>query len=614
MRKKKIYRIICTILVFLMTFGISASGMLRKIDTPLKDNLSMNPLPLNNDIKIIGIDEKTLEEYGPFGTWSRDTYACLLDALNADDEHRPAVIAFDIMFFGEVDEAGDSSFAEAASKYGNVIVSSELSFDSGHIFVDKNGNSSVDELFINRINMPYDALAGSARSGYVNISADSDGIVRRCFPFMPYGEGMTYSFDCAVYQLYCEKMGISPNNIPVNENSQMLIRYSGIPGDYEKLSMYDIINGKIDTRAFTDCIVLVGAYAQGLQDSQSVPSSKDQMYGVEIHANIIQEMIDGLFSSEIGDLTASLVFALISAVLFFIMWGMNVGLSTLALAVSEIVSVGTVIYLSKKGIIISVIYLPLMLLVNYIINVCRNYFSEKIKRSRTLDAFRKYVDPKFIDRMQKSGEEFDIELGGETRHCAFLFVDIRGFTALSECLTPKEVVMVLNKFLKLAADSVINNGGTIDKFIGDCTMGIFNAPFELDDYVFRAVCAGFDIISGSEEFSRELEDGLSEESVRKLHERFTDKGRVVGFGVGVHCGDAVVGNIGCDFRMDYTAIGDTVNTAARIEASAVAAQLLISEAVYEIVNDRVETDSCEDKYFKNKKNPVKCYSISKVIR
>jgi adenylate cyclase len=181
-----------------------------------------------------------------------------------------------------------------------------------------------------------------------------------------------------------------------------------------------------------------------------------------------------------------------------------------------------------------------------------------------LNAFKKYVAPEIIDEISKSGD-FQIKLGGENRDIAVLFVDIRGFTTMSEVLEPEQVVEILNEYLSLTTKSIFDNSGTLDKFVGDATMAVFNSPFDLPDYEFKAVCAAMDIVNGG----KALEKTLMEKY-----------GRTVGFGVGVNVGPAVVGNIGCEFRMDFTAIGDTVNTAARLEANAKKGQVLISDALY----------------------------------
>ena len=170
---------------------------------------------------------------------------------------------------------------------------------------------------------------------------------------------------------------------------------------------------------------------------------------------------------------------------------------------------------------------------------------------------------------------------------------------MSEGLQPEEVVDILNEYLALTTKCIFQNGGPLDKYIGDATMAVFNSPFNLDDYIFRAVCTAWDIAAGSAELEQ------------KLQEKF---GRTISYGIGVNCGDAVVGNIGCDFRMDYTAIGDTVNTAARLESNAKAGQILISDAVYEAIKDRVQVTEIGTIPLKGKSKEVMVYQVDNIWR
>lgn len=209
-------------------------------------------------------------------------------------------------------------------------------------------------------------------------------------------------------------------------------------------------------------------------------------------------------------------------------------------------------WLYENGTAVSIVEIPIVILLIYLYQLISGYLAEILKRRKVVNAFKKYVAPQIVDEISKKGD-FEIVLGGENRHIAVLFVDIRGFTPMSESLEPEQVVEILNEYLNLTTQSIFKNGGTLDKFIGDATMAVFNAPFNLDDYIYRSVCTALDIAAGSDELEK------------KLMERF---GKSVSFGIGVNCGQAVVGNIGCEFRMDYTAIGDTVNTAARLESNA----------------------------------------------
>ena len=196
---------------------------------------------------------------------------------------------------------------------------------------------------------------------------------------------------------------------------------------------------------------------------------------------------------------------------------------------------------------------------------------------------------------QRSNGTYELKLGGENRDVAVLFVDIRGFTPLSESLEPEQVVDILNGYLKLTTESIFKHGGTLDKFIGDATMAVFNSPFDTEDYEYKAILAAWDIVQGG----------------NRIEKEFMEKyGKQVGFGVGVNCGPAVVGNIGCDFRMDYTAIGDTVNTAARLESNAPKGCIYISKDVYERLKGRITVEEVGEIPLKGKSNGVFVYSVT----
>ena len=159
------------------------------------------------------------------------------------------------------------------------------------------------------------------------------------------------------------------------------------------------------------------------------------------------------------------------------------------------------------------------------------------------------------------------------------------------------MVSILNEYLALTTSCIFGQNGMLDKFIGDATMAVFNAPFDLDDYIFRAVKTAIDMRAGAEELSKRL---------------LAQFGKKVSFGIGVNCGEAVVGNIGCDFRMDYTAIGDTVNTAARLESRAGAGEILISQAVYEGLKDRIAVEEVGEMELKGKSKAVMVYRVIEI--
>ena len=598
--KKLLRDIIESIFVILLVFILTVFNLFSSLDYMLKDALYQRPRGVTTDIKIIAIDEKTLEELGPINTWSRQYYADLINVLNKYDDAKPSVIAFDIVFSGYFGEGatisdGDIAFVEAAKESGNIVVASQIKYKEK---VETNAEG-LSEFPVEAVYYPYEELRESANVGYANVAQDSDGIVRRILLHEDFqGEEMKM-FTMKIYEEYCVKMGIQPEDIITDKYGKTLINYSGKPGDYEYISMVDILNGNIDSRVFKDSIVLVGAYATGMQDNFNVPNGySKQMFGVEVHANILQAFMQGRFSINGNPYLFGIIFGILCGIIHFIFKRIKIWRATLLLigAIGIELFVGAT--LNNNGTAISLIYMPIILIISYMYCLAIRYILETIKRKKVINAFKKYVAPEVVDEIAKKGD-FKIKLGGENRDVAVLFVDIRGFTTMSEILEPEQVVAILNNYLNLTTNAIFKNKGTLDKFVGDATMAVFNSPFDLDDYEFRAVCAAMDIVEGG----AALEDKLMKEF-----------GRSVGFGVGVNCGPAVVGNVGCETRMDFTAIGDTVNTAARLEANAKKGQVLISDAVYERVKDRVEVEEVGEIPLKGKSKGVFVYSVTSVKR
>jgi len=248
----------------------------------------------------------------------------------------------------------------------------------------------------------------------------------------------------------------------------------------------------------------------------------------------------------------------------------------------------------RAGWIMQLIYLPLAVLLIYAYKYLTTYIEERTHRLKLSNAFKKYVAPQVVEELAKD-QKFEIKLGGELRNIAVLFIDIRGFTPLSESLPPQTVVSILNEYFALVTKAIFDNGGTLDKYIGDAAMAVFNAPLDLQNYEYRAVCTALDIVAGAETLEQRL---------------FGQYQKHVGFGIGLNCGEAVVGNIGCDFRMDYTAIGDTVNTAARLESNAKKGQILVSESFFKKVEERVVAEEIGVIPLKGKSEGVRTYNIT----
>lgn len=598
MKKKAAIRIIIPLLTVLLVLVVYLTGVLAQLSDRLNDAIYQRGDITDGTISIIEIDEHSLEELGPYQNWTRDYVAEAIELLNADSELAPAAIGVDILYIGNSNEASDSHLVEATALINNVVYGSYLNFDID--LVEKN-DTYVMEQVISLYEEPFEELQECSEVGFVNGFADEDGVVRHAMQSIVLNDGRTVpSFAYAIYQKYASKCGgESKLSIPLNAKDYFYIDYTGHPEDYSNsFSLSDFIQGEIPVEYFTDGIVLIGPYAEGMMDSYvAAIDHQNPMYGVEIHANIVEQMLKGSFKKECGRAVMAIILAIITLLAVFVCYLGKLRYSFLYTACCVILYPAICMLLYAKGILIDVIFVPIVALVVMIVNIAVHYLKASADKKRVERTFKRYVAPEIIDEITKTGMD-TIKLGGEAVECAILFVDIRGFTTMSEALEPEEVVSILNQYLGLTSGSIFKFGGTLDKFIGDATMAIFGAPLPMDDYIFKAVCAAWDMVQSSEALAKELMEKY---------------GRAVSFGVGVHCGKAVVGNIGTERRMDYTAIGDTVNTSARLEANAPKDTVYISRKVYDALEGRITAESIGNLPLKGKSEQLEVFKLTGII-
>ena len=590
--------VVFSLVLAVLTFVTARFSLLASADHFLMDKMFQGGSTTDMPIHIVAIDEATLAELGQYTDWGRGVYAELLDKL-CTEEYSPAVVAFDILFTSEKDAAGDAAFAEACKRAGNVVVGTTMEFKE--VMVEKDGKKDVDRAHVERVVYPYDALLPFVKLGFTNTEEDaSDNYMRTLITTLDIGGGQRMeSFALATYRAYNESQGLETEDYALRKHNVYRFTYTGVPGDYHHVSMIDILNGTQNVAEFDGEIVLVGAYATGFMDNVYVPSSHgEKMYGVECHANIVEALDEEKLQTDVDKLLLAVLYAVVAFVISYLVSGMSLLIGGVTAAASLVLQAAVCIALYHNGWYMTLLPLPIMFVLAYAYAIIMHYLAAHMDKKRISDAFKKYVAPQVVDEVAKQGN-YELKLGGQKKDIAVLFVDIRGFTPMSESLQPEQVVEILNEYLALTTGAIFKNGGTLDKFIGDATMAVFNSPFDLDDYVFRAVCTAWDIAAGSKQIEK------------MFIERF---GKTVSYGIGVNCGDAVIGNIGCDFRMDYTAIGDTVNTAARLESNAKAGQILISEYVYERVKDRVEVNEIGEIPLKGKSKGVMVYEVTEVKR
>lgn len=577
MMKKELWiKVSFSLLIACILAGITATGIFYKVDNIFSDMVYQQKRTLDGNIFVIGIDAKSLEKLGPYSTWSREYMAKAIEILNKEEKYRPAAIGIDVLYTGETTKKEDAALAKEAGKYDNVVMATAVNFTSQlvkenqMVYVKNDGVESYEE--------PYKALKKNSIQGHVNAMYDQDGVIRHLIHSidLPNGESVN-SFNYELYRLYAKAHELQLNTVPYDEKHHMwYLSFSGEPGAYyDGFSFSDLLDGNISPEIFAGSVVLIGAYAPGLMDYATTAIDHSQvMYGVEIHANAVDALIRNDFKQEVPDWIQLCFLFLICFSLILFFYKQKVLISTI---VWIIVTIGAILgsyFIYQTGYLLHLIWIPVSATIIYIGTIAWNYVAETIEKNRVMNTFKRYVAPEVVNKILESKE--DLELGGKMTDIAVLFVDIRGFTPMSEVVSPLEVVEILNRYFDLTSRCILRNKGTLDKFVGDATMAIFNAPIKQEDYVYQAVKTAWDMVRESYALNQEL--------IEKY-------GRTVGFGIGVHCGQAVVGNIGTKIRMDYTAIGDTVNTAARLESNATAGQILISRAVAEQLEGRIKVTS-----------------------
>ena len=574
--KPSIRTLAASLVVAALFTAVAGFGLLDSPDGTVSDALYQRPAAADGEIVVIGMDQRALDALGPM-PWPRAYMADAINYLNSDPEQAPAVIGIDVLYVGEsADPNGDAALADAAAMGGNVVTAAAATFGSG--LVEGGDGFYMDTRAVLAWDQPFDALDAVTDTGHINAMADGDGIIRHALLCVdtPAGERVN-SFARTVYERYAAYHGLDVTPLPETADGFFYLPYSTAPGGYyDGVSFLDVLDGAVDPSYFAGKIVLIGPYAAGLQDEyRTAIDHAAPMYGVEIQANQIDAYRSGSLPREVSRALQLALLFLISALALAWFRDRRVGPALLVWLAVSAGWVGLCAALYRAGWVLHVLWVPLAVTMLFIGSVAVNYIRAQKEKRRVTATFGRYVDPAILKELLVQGGSAE-DLGGKMFDIAVLFVDIRGFTTMSEALPPTTIVEILNRYLSLTTECIMRYHGTLDKFVGDCTMAFWNAPLPQEDAVYLACCAAMDMVEGSRALGEELE---------------AKYGRTVSFGVGVHVGPAVVGNIGAPQRMDYTAIGDTVNTSARLEANAPGGKVLISRAVADALGDRAETTS-----------------------
>ncbi|MCL2221642.1 MAG: adenylate/guanylate cyclase domain-containing protein [Oscillospiraceae bacterium] len=600
MKNKTVKRIVDIGVAVVLILVLVASGLLTMMEYRVQDAVFQNPVSLHPDIIVIGVDEYALYELGPW-PWPREVMAEAINILNSDEYMRPSVIAIDVLFTepSRFYPEGDRALTEAARNSDNVVLASTV-----HIGIDRD-TLSLEPVVLSH-QAPFPELEPYVEHGLINGIVDRDGVIRNAILWEYFEGEKLYSFAVVTMMKY---LGITEPSDFVQENPNMFIRYAGLPGidghygDFFWFSFAEIFHEDFDPAWLDGAIVLIGPYAVGMRDHFPVPILHGaHMYGVEIHANVLQQLLDGAYKLRVSAWMSGLIIALliIMSVGFVSFVDLDIRIVLGIFAVVGLCYYFAALFVYSNHYYVLPILAPLVgLVVVFIYQMIYGYVLHAIEKNKLRGTFKKYVDPKLVDALIESGEA-DSDGVGKKKHIAVVFVDVRGFTPMTEKFrdTPELIVETLNEYLELTSSSVFNNGGSVDKFIGDATMALFNGFVPLEDHIFKAVKAAWDMVQGA---------AAVNESVREKY------GIDIGFGIGVHCGDAIVGNLGPSFRKDYTAIGDAVNTAARLESNAKRSQVLISSDVYGLLSDRIKAESIGEIPLKGKSVPLEIFELKEVF-
>jgi adenylate cyclase len=489
-------------------------------------------------------------------------------------------------------------------------------FDMGKAWIDNGGTVAAGA----EANIA--ELADAAASyGFIDINPDPDGTLRHALLavryqnqdfFPPLAVQVIREYEQIPDQeiaLYIaadglERIQFGQRVLRPSRNGTAIINYAGPYETYLHYSMWDVMSGALPANTFKDKIVLVGPTAEAMGDLRNTPFESGQAYmGVEVHANIIDNLLHSNekgrgfltrgFDEEITDITFIAVFGLLFGFLFSRVQPLY---STILLVVS-LAAFAWFVYFSfaQHGRWLSFVIPAGTLVANYAaITSFRMIFEEREKR-KIRKTFSQYLSPGVIGLIEKDPQKY-IRPGGEMKDLTVMFSDIRGFTTISEGLTPDELVRLLNEYLGAMTDVVFATNGTLDKYIGDAIMAFWGSPYPQEDHAFQACSCAL-------RMSRAL---------ATLNEKWKQEQRSpIAIGIGLNTGPVNVGNMGSDKRLAWTVMGDNVNLASRLEGitKQYQTQIVISEATYLQVAHQFVCRELDRIRVKGKHQPVKIYEL-----
>lgn len=571
----------------------------------LRLNLTLPPPIANPQVFIIDIDESSLRAEGRW-PWSREKMARLVAALKAAGVH---TIGFDVAFTEpERNVAQELIDATAASADGSITAYLEqlipgmdrdqafaqqlkgqnvvLGFlfhasedesagrlPSGWSFVPDEQSETLSVPTMSAYTGNLKVLQKAARyGGFLNTTPNADGVIRST-PLILRNKRMIYpSLSIAMARRYLdakrfkvETVAAGPTEavtglrledtlVSTDRYGRALIPYLGKRGAIPYIPATDILqaNSPAAFPQLNNALAIVGTSAIGLGDLVSTPTDR-AFPGVEVHATVLESILKGRpfpVVPDWADAANALAIVVCGVILSLVCPALGaLGISIFGLLFLALVTASNYWFWVFSQLSLSPVMPVITVLAIITLNVLYGYFSEARQKKQVRKAFSSYMAPALVAQLVDNPEK--LSLTGETRDMTFLFSDIANFTSFTEKATPEVLVSVLNEYLDVMCRAVMEQGGTIDKIVGDAVVGIFNAPLDQPDHCERAVKCALEM------------DRISKAFIVKMHE----KGYPFGVTrIGVNSGSAIVGNFGGSERFDYTAHGDAINTAARMES------------------------------------------------
>ena len=495
-----------------------------------------------------------------------------------------------------------------------------VDFDMGSAWSDNGGTVRVG------VEANITKLAESAASfGFININPDQDGTLRHALLMIRYQDQDFFpSLDLEVVREY-EKVRdqdiaayIAPDGLEHIQfgrhilrharDGSALINYTGPYHTYQHYSMADVISGAVPPETFRDKIVLIGPTALGLGDIRNTPfANQDPVYmGVEVHANIIDNILHneekgrGFLQRTNYQEMADVGFILLFGIGFGLLFSRVTPLYSTILVLLTLAGYGWFVYFgfAQKGQWFSFVIPAGTLAADYAAITSVRMIREEREKRRIRKTFSQYLSPGVIELIEKDPEKY-IRPGGEEKELTVLFSDIRGFTTISEGLTPDELVQLLNEYFGQMTDIVFATDGTLDKYIGDAIMAFWGSPYPQADHAFRGCSCALQMVRG----------------LAKLNAKWKGSGRPpISIGIGLNTGLVNVGNMGSARRLSWTVMGDNVNLASRLEGitKEYQVQLIISEATYLHVSSQFVCRELDKIRVKGKNLPVTIYELMDV--